>query len=205
MISVPLEGSHRDPQPRPTSPPRSRVASLPSGRRIVSASLEGSEPNLERGESSPSRSRPPLDEKDKRPFRLPARRTEALNVNHSSTAPRSDGVRPPFPIVTVTGVPSANSGHCSAIPDAMATLWEPATRYETCLAQFPLLFCQLLLSGLHLTTPTAPDPSLAREGVRCRHVSPMEGCSVPAAGGPDPPRRGVRDLHVTPGPPLCTR
>ena len=123
-----------DPRPRPASPPRSRVASLPSGRRIVSASLEGSEPTLERGESSPSRSRPPLDEKDKRPFRSPARRTEALNANHSSTAPGSDGVRPPFPTVAVTGVPSANSGHCSAIRDAVATLWEPATRYETCSA-----------------------------------------------------------------------
>ena len=30
MISVSLEGSHRDPRPRPASPPRSRVANLPS-------------------------------------------------------------------------------------------------------------------------------------------------------------------------------
>jgi len=201
VISVSLEGSHRDPRPRPASPPRSRVANLPSRRQNISASLEGSEPTLEWGESSPSRSRPPLDVKDKRPFRSLARRTEALNANHSSTAPRTDGVRPPFPTVAVTRVPSANSGHCSTISDAVAALWEPATRDETCLAQFPLLFCQLLLSGLHLTTPTAPDPSLAREGVRCRHVSPMEGCSVPAAGGPDLPPQGVRDLHVTPGPP----
>jgi len=126
---------------------------------------------------------------------------EALNDNHSSTAPRSDGVRPPLPTVAVTGVPSANSGHCSAMPDAVATLWEPATLYKTCSAQLPLLFCQLLLSGLHLTTPTAPDPSPAREGIRRRHVSPKEGCSALAAGGPDLPPRGVRDLHVTPGPP----
>ena len=48
---------------------------------------------------------------------------EALNANHSYTAPGSDGVRPPFLTVAVTGVPSANSGHCSAIPDAVATLW----------------------------------------------------------------------------------
>ena len=170
MISVSLEGSHRDPRLRTASPPRSRVASLPSGRRIISASLKGSEPTLEQGESSPSRSRPPLDEKDKRPFRSPARRTEALNANHSSTAPRSDGVRLPFPTVAVTGVPSANSGHCSAIPDAVATLWEPATRYKTCSAQLPLLFCQLRLSGLHLTTRVAPDPPPAREGVRRCHV-----------------------------------
>ena len=134
VISVSLEGSHRDPRLRPASPLRSRVANLPSSRKIVSASLEGSEPTLEQGESSPSRSRPPLDEKDKRPFRSPARRTEALNANHSSTAPGTDGVRPPFPTVVVTGVPSANSGHCSAIPDAVAAQWEPATRDETCSA-----------------------------------------------------------------------
>ena len=140
-----------------------------------------------------------MAEKDKRPFRSPAHRTEALNANHSSTAPRTDGVRPPFPTVAVTGVPSANSGHCSAIPDAVATLWEPAMRYETCSAQLPLLFYQLLLSGLHLTTPTAPDPSPTREGIRRRHVSPKEGRSALAAGGLDlPPSRG-------PGPPCDSR
>ena len=111
------------PRPRPASPPRSRVANLPSRRQIISASLEGSEPTLEQGESSPHRSRPPVDVKDKWTFHLPARCTEALNANHSSTAPRTDGVRPPFPTVAVTGVPSANSGHCSAIPDAVAALW----------------------------------------------------------------------------------
>ena len=157
-----ISNRSKDPRPRPASLPHSRVASLPSGRRIVSALLEGSEPTLARGESSPSRSRPPLDEEDKQPFHSPARRTEALNANHSSTAPRSDGVSPPFPIVAVTGVPSTNSGHCSAIPDAVATLWEPATRYKTCSAQFPSLFCQ----------PCCPDPPPAREGVRCRHVPP---------------------------------
>ena len=196
-----LEGSHRGPRPRPASPPLSRVASLPSGRRIISASLEGSEPTLEQGESSPSRSRPPLDVKDKRPCRSPARRTEALNANNSSTTPRTDGVRPSFPTVAVTGVPSTNSGHCSAIPDAVAALWEPATRDETGSAQLPLLFCQLRLSGLHLTTRMAPDPPPAREGVRHRHVSLKKGCSPLAAGGPDLPPQGVPDLHVTPGPP----
>jgi hypothetical protein len=87
-----------------------------------------------------------------------------LNANHSSTAPRIDGVRPPFPTVVVTGVPSANSGHCSAIPDAVAALWEPATRDEMGSAQLPLLFCQLRLSGLHLTTRMAPDPPLLGKG-----------------------------------------
>ena len=99
VISVSLEGSHRDPRPRPASPPRSRVANLPSSRQIVSTSLEGSEPTLGKGEPSLPCSRAPFDEKDKRPFRSPARRTEALNANYSSSAPRTDGVRPPFPTV----------------------------------------------------------------------------------------------------------
>ena len=90
----------------------------------------------------------------------------------------------------MTGVPSANSGHCSAIPDAVATLWEPETRYETCSARLLLLFCQLLLSGLHLTTPTAPDPSPTREGIRRRHMPLKEGRSALAAGVSDLPLEG---------------
>ena len=39
----------------------------------------------------------------------------------------SDGVRTLCRTAAVTGVPSANSGHCSAIPGTVATLWEPAT------------------------------------------------------------------------------
>jgi len=39
----------------------------------------------------------------------------------------SGGVRPPCRTAAVTGVPSTNSGHCSAIPGTAATLWEPAT------------------------------------------------------------------------------
>ena len=98
------------------------LPSRPSTAPRVFASLEGSEPTLEQGESSPPRSRPPVDVKDKWPFRSPARRTGALNANHSSTMPRTDGVKTPFPTVAMTGVPSANSGHCSAIPDDVATL-----------------------------------------------------------------------------------
>jgi len=155
------ERTQRSPACGPSTPPLDSrgnlcltrgISSRPSTAPRVSASLEGSEPTLEQGESSPPRSRPPLDVKDKRPFRSPARRTEALKANHSSPTPRTDTIRPPFPTVAVTGVPSANSGHFSAIPDAVAALWEPATRDETCSAQFLLLFCQLRLSGLHLTT-----------------------------------------------------
>ena len=48
MIFASLEGS--PPKPSTAPPPRSRVVSLPSGRRIVSASLEGSEPALEKAD-----------------------------------------------------------------------------------------------------------------------------------------------------------
>ena len=119
-ISASLEGSHRDPRLRPASPPRSKVANLPSSGQLISASLEGSEPTLggvthlrfARGHPSAQGTNSP--------------------ANHSSTVLSMDGVRLPFPTVAVTGVPSANSGHCSAIPDAVATLWEPTTWYETC-------------------------------------------------------------------------
>ena len=46
-----------------------------------------------------------------------------------TTPPRnaeSSGIRPPCCTAAVTGVPSANSGHCSAIPSTVSTLWEPA-------------------------------------------------------------------------------
>ena len=97
---------------------------------------------------------------------------------------------PPFPTVAVTGVLSTNSGHCFAIPDAVAALWELATRDETCSAWLPLLFCQLWLSGLHLTTPAAPDATPAWKGIRRRHVPLKEGRSALAAGGPDLPLEG---------------
>ena len=140
------ERTQRSPARGPSAPPSDPrgdlhlargLPSRPSTVPRVSASLEGSEPTLEQSESSPSRSRPPLDEKDKRPFCSSARRTEALNTNHSSTTPRSDGVRPPFPTVAVTGVPSANSGHCSTIPGAVATLWEPTTHCVDVLGAVP--------------------------------------------------------------------
>jgi len=47
-ISASLEGSHRDPRLRPAFLSRSRVANLSSSEQLISASLEGSEPTLER-------------------------------------------------------------------------------------------------------------------------------------------------------------
>ena len=100
----------QDPRQHPASLPRSRVASLPSSKWIDSAS-----------------SKPPHDGKDKTAIRPPARRTEALNANHSAAAPGLDGVRLPLRTVVATRVLSANSGHCTAIPGAVAPLWELAT------------------------------------------------------------------------------
>ena len=89
-------------------------------------------------------------------------------------------------------------------PGRCGSTMELVTRDETCSAQLPLLFYQLRLSGLHLTTRMAPSRPPAREGVRRRHVHLKEGRSALAAGGPNLPPRGVRDLHVTLRPPWCT-
>ena len=95
--------------------PRSSVASLLSRKQNVSASLEATP--RRKGQTALPLTRPPYG---------------GINANHSSTAPGSDGARPPSPTVAMTGVPSANSGHCFAISDAVAALWEPATQDRTC-------------------------------------------------------------------------
>ena len=108
--SASLEGSEAYPRGSTPTPPRSRVTSLPSRKRIDSISLE----------VTPRR-------KVQTAICSPTRRTEALNANNSAAAPGSDGVWPPLRATTAPGVPSANSGHCSTIPGAVATLWEHAT------------------------------------------------------------------------------
>ena len=115
--------------PRPPSNLKERTQRSTACGPFASPSNPRNDLRLARGSlrpagQSPPRSRPPLGIRDKWPCRSPARRTEALKANHSSTAPRTDSVRPPLPTVAVTGVPSANSGHCSAIPDAVAALWD---------------------------------------------------------------------------------
>ena len=57
-------------------------------------------------------------------------------------------------------------------------------------AQLPLLFCQLWLFGLHLTTRMVPDPPPAREGVRGRYVRLKEVRPALAAGVLDLPLEG---------------
>ena len=168
---------------RPASPHRSRAANLPRA-----------------GNSSPPRSRPPIGIRDKRPCRSPTRCAGALKVNHSSTAPRADGVRPPFPTVAVTEVPSANSGHCSAIPDAVAAQWDlrrgtRRARHCSC----TILPTPAVRTPPHRTYGPGTASCLGRGPATPR--DPQEGRIAHAAGVPDLPPRGVRDLHATLGPP----
>jgi len=96
-----------------------------------------------------------------------------------------------IPTVDVTGVPSADSGHRSAILDAIAALWD--LRCGTRQARH----CSRYFSAY----TDRPDPPPTGEGVRRRHVSLREGRSAHTDGVPDLPPLGVRDLHVSPGPP----
>ena len=104
--------------------------------------------------------------------------------------------RAAIPTVDVTGVPPADSGHRSAIPDAVAALLD--LRRETRQA----LHCSRYYSGFRYYSAYTdqPDPPPAEEGVRQRHVSFREGRSAHMDGVPDFPPQGVRDLHVSPGP-----
>jgi len=189
----------------------------PSTAPYISASLEGSEPTLEQGESSPPCSRV-VD--------LPSSRqliSASLEAN-----PRHKG-QTALPLTR----PSHGSNKCQPLlhsaqdrrrqaaiphsgcdrspvrqlqsllrhPGCCGNTMRPATRDETGSAQFPSLFCQLRPSGLHLITRMAPDPPPAWEGVWRRHVPLQEGRSAHAAGVPDLPPRGVWDLHATLGPP----
>jgi hypothetical protein len=181
------------------------LPSRPSTTPRVSASLEGSEPTLERDETSLPRSGPPLDIRDKRHFRSPAHHTEALNVNHSSTAPRTDGVRLPFPTVAVTGVPSANSGHCSAI----RMLWQHCGTCDAgrdVLGRAPITILPTLAvrtpphhtygpgpapcSGRGPASPRAPQGRMLSTSSRRPGTSPSRG--------PGPPRNPRTSLVHTP-------
>ena len=128
--------------------------------------------------TSPPRSRPSLGARDKQPCSSPARRTEALSANHSSTVLRTDGVRPPFPTMAVTGVPSAKLRSLLCHPGRCGDTMGPATWDGACPALLPALFRQPRPSGLYVITRMAPGPPLAREEVR-----ETRGGSGPLEGG----------------------
>ena len=99
----------------------------PRTRGVISASLEGSPPKPSTAPRASASLEATPRRKRQTAFPLTCPLKGGINANYSSTALGSDGVRPTFPTVAVTGVLSANPGHCSAIPDAVTTLWEPAT------------------------------------------------------------------------------
>ena len=169
---------------------------------------------------SPPRSRPPLDGKDKRPFRSPARRTEALNANHSAAAPGSDGVRPPLRTVAVTRVLSANSGHCSghlrrcgdtvgtcdAVRDVLGTA--PATVLPTPCTSFVLSPPQEPSNGMGTALGRGPDLDQIKTPV-CRTLGipprlaqgtvPSTATTTPPTGAARTPTRSPQDpgrLHA---------
>ena len=90
----------------------------------------------------------------------------------------------------MTGVPSADSGHHSAIPDAVAAPWD--LQRGTRQARHCSHYCS--------ADSDHPDTPPAGEGVRRRHVSFREGRPVQNGQSPGPSPLGVRDFHVSPRP-----
>jgi len=146
-------------------------------------------------------------------IRSPTRCTGALNANHFTAAPESDGVRLPLRIVAVTGVLSTNSGHCSAIPGTMASLWEPATHCAYVLGAAPSTvlptprtFSAVEPSnGMGTTLGRGPNldpiktPACRTLGTPPRQVQgtvPSTGATMPPAGAARIPARSPRDQDV---------
>ena len=93
-----------------------------------------------------------------------------------TTPPRSGesgGVRPPCRAAAVTGVLSANSGHCSAIPGTVATLWEPAT---PC-ADVPGTAPTTVLPTPHTFSTTDPSTGM---GATLEHGPGLDRSKTPA-------------------------
>jgi hypothetical protein len=167
----------RDPRQHPASPPRSRIASLPSSKRIDSASLK----------ATPRRKR-------QMATRSPARRTEALNAHDSAAAPGSDGVRLPLRTVAVTGVLSVNSCHCTAIPGAVAPQWEPAihsanVRGAPPSTMLPTPCTSLKHSSLQASRAVWARPSGAARALTRSRPRPSTGATMKPAGAARTPAR----------------
>ena len=157
VISVSLEGSHRDPRLRPASPPRSRVANLPSSGQNISASLEGSEPTLEQGESSSPRSRPPLDEEGQTalPLTRPSYGLIKCQPLHHSAQDRRRQAAIPHSGCDRSPVRQLRS--LLHHPRRCGSTVEPATRDETCSALLELLCSQLSMPPSYFPFRGAPE------------------------------------------------
>ena len=162
-----------------------RVASLPSSARVDSASLEAT-----------SR------QKRQMATRSPVRRTKALNAHDSAAAPGSDGVRPPLRIVAATRFFSTNSGHCTAIPGAVAPLWEPAMHCANVRGAVPATELPTPHPSLLLSSPRNPRTAWARPSGAARVLTR----SRPPPAGPSERRhinrRGRYPLQEPPCRPL---
>ena len=120
----------------------------------------------------------------------------------STTPPQSGesgGVRPPRRTAGVTGVPSANSGHCSAIPGPVATLWEPATPCADVPGTAPTTVLPTPRTSLVLFPLRNPRPAWVRPLNAARALTrarpPPAGSSPPRHvehGGRYPPQQSPR-------------
>ena len=119
----------------------------------------------------------------------PAGRTEALNANNSTAAPGSDGVRPPLRTVTVTRVLFANSDHCTAIPGAVAPLWEPAMHCANMRGAIPSTVLPTPCTSLVLSSPRNPRTAWPRPSGAARALTR----SRPPPAGPSE-RRHIKRM-----------
>ena len=107
----------------------------------------------------------------------------------------SNDVRPPCRTAAVTGVPSANSGHCSAIPDAVAALWDlrRGTRHARHSSRYySANSCCLDSTSPHQQPRTVPcsgrDPASPRVPQGGMLSTSIRRPGPPPSRGPGPPR-----------------
>ena len=157
-ISASLEGSHRDPRLRPASPPRSRVANLPSSGQLISASLEAT--RRHKGQTALPLTRPSY------------RGIECQPLLHSAQDRRRQAA---IPHSGCDRSPVRQLRSLFRHPGRCGNTVGPAMRDEAHSAQFPSLFCQLRLSGLHLTRAYGPGPASCSGGGPVSPRAPQRG------------------------------
>ena len=181
-ISASLEGSHRYPRLRPASPPRLRVADLPSSGQLISASLEATPWRI--GQTALPLTRPTYGG------------IKGQSLLHSAQERRRQAA---IPHNGCDQGPIRQLRSLLRHPGCCGSTVEPATRDKIGSTLFPSLFCQLRLSGLYLITRMAPGPPPAWEGVRRCRVPLQRGALSTRRRSPGPPPSRV------PGPPRVSR